>query len=186
MHVIPPFKPSVTLFHVNGGRWVYKDVAHARDALGVHWIRANVAAEFRAFSHFSYSPYSKGDLASAIRSSVYDTASFVMRDSRGKTLTAADFRLDKPYRSPFWRHLETYPGWGPVPRTGRRSSSRYYRRPGTQAERRMAQVVDPSEPAPRPSRNANALPNAWDDYGRASADDRNWKRFRKTQWKPKG
>ena len=54
----------------------------------------------------------------------------------------------------------------------------FFRKPKTQAERKANQEGDA-----RPNRSPANLPNAWDDNPKASRDDRNWKKFRKTKWK---
>ncbi len=187
MHVIAPHEPSVTLFSDNGGVWHYASKAQALRELGIRWIREHVAADFRVFSHFEYGPsFFRGEVYSCSKKAAYRTSTFVLRDDAGNKLTAADLQpLLPPRRGWYLRYLDNYPGYGPVPRSGRRRGGRYFRRPKSTNERRQAQVMEPDiEPAPRPGRNASNLANAWDDYPRRSSrEDRNWKRFRKTRWK---
>lgn len=61
----------------------------------------------------------------------------------------------------------------------------HYRQMRTTQERRWAAAWDDEEFAPktRAARNFRNLPNAWDDWWRT--EDRNWKRYRRTQWKSK-
>lgn len=76
----------------------------------------------------------------------------------------------------------------PIPGTGRSSGYGFLRRPSTQSERRQAFLCsEEGEPVPsiRPRRRAHLIPNAWDDDLRSDYGHRNWKRHRKTQWKPK-
>lgn len=61
--------------------------------------------------------------------------------------------------------------------------SSYYKKPKTTAERRLNQHIDDDEPAARKARSGRNLPNAWDDEVKSRVGNRNWKRFRKTQWK---
>lgn len=72
----------------------------------------------------------------------------------------------------------------PIPGTGKRRwgfSLRYMR---TQSERRQNQpIFEEGEPTIRGSRRIRSIPTAWEDYPRRDWDDRNWKGFRKTQWK---
>lgn len=78
-------------------------------------------------------------------------------------------------------------GDGPIPRTGKLGGSyRWLRRPRTQPERRASQEswVDGHFPPVR-ARRQN-IPNAWDDIVRFDKRNNNWKRYRKTRWKPKG
>jgi len=60
-----------------------------------------------------------------------------------------------------------------------------YRRPHTTQERRWAHAWDDEEfaPPPRARRNARNLPDAWDDVWRWHGDTKNWKNYRKHQWK---
>lgn len=67
----------------------------------------------------------------------------------------------------------------------KRHHCRYFRRPHTTQERRLsvAWISEEGEPAPRGSRSFCNLPNSWDDYTRSDYYNRNWKKFRKTQYK---
>jgi hypothetical protein len=87
--------------------------------------------------------------------------------------------LERARRVPYER------GDGPVPRTGKCGGSyRWHRRPQTQPERRASQElwVD-GHFLPVRARRQN-IPNAWDDIVRFDKRNRNWKRYRKTRWKP--
>lgn len=186
MHVIAPHEPSVTLFSSSGGVWPYKSKAHALRALGIAWIRTHVVADYRVFNGFSYSsPFFRGEVYSCAKEPLYRTGNFILRDSQGAKLTAADFEPMLPRRRSWYlRYLSDYPGYGPVPRTGRTRGGHYFRHPHTANELRQSQVVEPGiEPRPRPSRYLRNLVDPWDDYPRSNRKDRNWKSFRKTQWK---
>lgn len=53
----------------------------------------------------------------------------------------------------------------------------------TVGEKRLAQhIPEDGEPKPRAKRNANNLPDAWDDKVSSSWGDRCWKRQRKTHY----
>ena len=60
----------------------------------------------------------------------------------------------------------------------------YFRNMKTTSERRRA-VADEDEGHVRAKRNARSLPSAWDDVSVKARDDRSWKKFRKTKFKPK-
>lgn len=65
-----------------------------------------------------------------------------------------------------------------VPGTGnrRRRRGRYYRRPrNISIKRALLSIFGTLKGICYP-------PNNYDDIARSSADDRNWKRFRKTRW----
>jgi len=74
---------------------------------------------------------------------------------------------------------------GPVPYTRKwRGSARFFRQIRyVNALRQATQFVEDEEPRIRAKRNQRLLPNAWDDISDGSRGQRNWKRFRKTQWK---
>lgn len=162
--------------------FTYPTKAAALKALGLPWIAENVREQFREFSHYERWISAEGAWLSQRR---YREAWAVMRDAQGRPLDASDFRsLDRKYRPRGRRFgFDCWNGEGPVPRTGRPSGGHYFRRLGTMNERRLAQPVDPDEPAPRSARNTRNLPNSWDDYAVAAREVRNWKRHRRTQYK---
>lgn len=92
-------------------------------------------------------------------------------------------RLHKIYRKKLTKErIDTYWGKrpykfrnGPVPRTGRRSNYGYWRHPKTAQELRN---IDCFTRAKRKN-----IPTSWDDLERGDWRDKNWKRYRKHQWK---
>lgn len=183
MHVIKAHEPSVTLFSVSGDVRIFASMTDALRQLGYRWISENVRAEFVAFSHVERR-LSDNDVW--FSRACYHSARYVMRDDTGAKLTAGDFSdLRRARRLPWWvRHrsqLQRWDGAGPVPYVHRPSNCSYYRRPRTLNERRMGEVVD-DEPAPRAGR-ASIIPSDWDDRRVAAREVRNWKNFRRTQWK---
>lgn len=73
---------------------------------------------------------------------------------------------------------------GPVPGIHKvRAFCYVLRYPKTQQGRRLSQVLDDNEPNIRAKRNLKNLPTAWDDAVRTDHGDRNWKRYRRTQYK---
>lgn len=70
----------------------------------------------------------------------------------------------------------------------KRRGGRYYRRIGTTPEKRMNQIVDECEKEFKcvaRTKRSKGLPSSWDDYPVRCRDNDNWKRYRKTQYKPK-
>lgn len=183
MHVIKPHETAVTLFGRDGGVWVYPSKKAALAALGANWISRNVGAHFcecdgrapvwaEAESRVDWRPW-------------YSYHEFVMRDDFGQPLTWSNFSELQP-RCTYWRYryLDNWNGEGPVPGIHGRRHYRYFRRPGTTPERRISfAIAEDGEPAPRAARNATNLPNSYDDIGRSNVECRNWKRFRKQQWR---
>lgn len=185
MHVVPAHQSAVTLFSHAGEVECFPSLKAALRALGLAWIRQNVGPEFRVFSHVERRLQPDSDTWHYRR--CYDTYAYVMRNDAGEALTAADFFefVQKPARRWGYRIPDSWNGEGPVPGIRAwRSGGHYFRRIRTTQERRWATpVAEEGEPAPRPERNLRNLPNSWDDYGIAARADRNWKRFRRQQWK---
>lgn len=72
---------------------------------------------------------------------------------------------------------------GPVPFIGRHHSHRgsWYRHMKTTQERRWSLAEKEDGVRGRAKRNIHNIPNSWDDWARHN--EKNWKRFRKNQWK---
>ncbi len=186
MHQIPAHETAVTLFARDGSVFAYKSLRAALKALGTRWISAHVGPHFRVFSHISRRFDTERELW--VYESVYDEYNFIMRDDAGQVVTASNFSPlieERRWRGRWFRLLENWNGEGPVPGVSRPRNGHYYRRPKTTNERRQAALVleEEGEVAPRASRTGHNLPNAWDDYRIRARKDRNWKRFRNTQWK---
>lgn len=180
MHQIPPAPSRVTMFTRAGTVRSYPSLAAAVRELGWSWIQENVGAHFRVFDGFDYRYSEEGYK----REPVYRYAYAIFRDERGEAITAEDWWPHRP-RSAFYRYrgrLALWNGAGPVPGTGRHRGGRYFRKIGTLAERRQAQMIDVDEPAPRAARNMRNIPNSWDDLPRGDFGNRNWKHYRRTQW----
>ena len=77
-------------------------------------------------------------------------------------------------------YSQDYPGYrkDPVPYTGGSSYSKYFRKMKTTQERRM---FFKHRKYCRGKRSYRMLPDSWCDILRCR--ERNWKRYRKTQWK---
>lgn len=179
-YVIPP-QPALVLRHIGGHTRSFASRQAAFKALGYHWILENVGREFYVREPYTppgYFVYSERP------------PEWILEQSNGLRLTVQDFttlwcEVLARRRMARWKN---YPGYGPVPGTGRRRYGKYFRSLRHMNERRAAALVvtEDGEVAPRPNRGVSLLPNPWDDYTIAARRDRNWKRFRKTQWKPKG
>lgn len=65
------------------------------------------------------------------------------------------------------------------------SNCSYFRRIRTFQEKKWSKAWTDEEFAPkiRAKRGMRRLPDAWDDYQIAARENRNWKEFRKTQWR---
>jgi hypothetical protein len=65
----------------------------------------------------------------------------------------------------------------------RGGSGGWLRHPATVAERRAWYEALDQEVKPRGRRSPASLPTNWDDIQRGDYGIRNWKKFRKTQWR---
>lgn len=70
-----------------------------------------------------------------------------------------------------------------VPRIGKSRHCHYWRHPRTTQERRWSLAWKEDGVMGRASRNFHNLPTTWDDIYRASYENKNWKKFRKHQWR---
>ncbi len=187
MHHVPPFESAVTLFSRNGEVEVFRTFKAALKALGHDWIAKHVGPHFRVFRCVLRTFDTQRECW--VPTPDYDSYDYVMRDDHGEAVTAESFAFLCPQRSWQSRWSARYSWWngeGPVPGTRcHRGGRHYYRHPRTMNERRQAALVleEEGEVAPRPQRSSNSLPCAWDDFRVAARDDRNWKRFRRAQWR---
>lgn len=189
MFYVTPYETAVTLFHVNGAVWTYRNKAEALKSLGFNWICKNVGAHFCEFSHAN-GIWDPTRMFCVAREPVYIGHDYVMRDDLGDPLTAKHFDELRVRRARYWARwhalMDNWNGEGPVPGIRRRRGGHYFRHPKTTRERRWAEPMpEYDEPAPRAKRSAANLPNSWDDYAIADRQDRSWKRFRGHQCKAK-
>lgn len=107
---------------------------------------------------------------------------YALRDSYGNSVDPHDVACD--YRARYvrgrWRQPNRLPG-------RKYSNGHWFRRPRTTQEKRWAHAWEDEEFAPkvRGRRSLCNLPDAWDDFRRSDLESRNWKRYRKYQWKNK-
>lgn len=193
MHIITRRPRAVTLFAVTGEVRRFTSLLAARKHLGLAWITHNVRPQFHAFNHTAW-PTQRASTRlhatpideSSRADSRYEHARYVMRDDFGEAITGADFVELESAGCTDWipSHLRYWNGEGPVPRTGLRRGRSCYRRVRHMNARRGAETFHAEgEVSPRAARDTGRLPNPWDDYKESSYGQRNWKRFRKHQWK---
>lgn len=86
--------------------------------------------------------------------------------------------VDSPFNG------DVRPRGTPIAGTGKRTWGNYYRYPRTQRDRRLSQpVFEDDEPRIRGARRPCRIPSAWEDIPRRNWKDRNWKNYRRTQWR---
>ncbi len=183
MVIIRPHITAVTLFRQNGEMRVFASINDAFSILGFSWIKKNVGKNFRVFSHVT----ELGGLECR-REPVYRMHEYIMRDDCGEPLTIEDFnvlRIQRQEKRRFRRGaLGRGDGAGLAPYIHKRKKGYYFRCIAFINAYRVAETfVEEGEVPPRPRRNAMNLPNNWDDYCVAARSNRNWKQFRRTQWK---
>jgi hypothetical protein len=113
---------------------------------------------------------------------------WIVRDDFGQIVTHEDiFGCSSQYGWWYVRrrysHNVVPPGY-PVPGTGKRGSWRCYRNQKFLGvnRARAAFAVDERDMDVHPKGKVELIPTCWDDLPRDN-HDRNWKRFRKTQWR---
>ena len=186
---ITPPPVAVVARHLDGREIWFASAGAALDAVGLRWIGQNIASDFAA-------PVTRAVLDPRTGQLIHGTE-WVMETHRGQRLVYEDFAAlrherdrHRNHRGNFariglGRQLAHQVGRGPVPFTGRRTAGHYFRYPSTVNEKRLAVFVmrEDGEVAPRGKRSASNIADAWDDLPVRARENRNWKRFRKSQWK---
>jgi hypothetical protein len=119
------------------------------------------------------------------------TSNWIVRDSLGQIVTADDLAAVMPSRRNWWSKRfglvrQAMERGLPIPRTGRRHRGHYFRRNRFIGYNRAcaAAAADERDWPTRPTGKVAYLPTNYDDIPVSVRDDRSWKRFRSTQWKP--
>lgn len=175
MQSIPPYKPAIDVFGPDGLVASFSSLEAAIDYLGASWLKAYASDYYTSATRLIFGR------------PAFSTP-FVLRTEDGDAISPAlilsIYRARIVFRGRRWRALNQWNGTGPVPGTGRLRGGHYYRRIRNANERRQAfWVAEDGEVAPRPARSFKNLPDNWDDYRVSAHESRNWKRFRKTQYK---
>lgn len=164
MHIITPYESGVFLQRSNGTWHFYESRRQLFNAVGWNVLRRCG----RPGSWFIGWPT-------------------VVKDADGIRLTARDFECFVTPKILRKAAAGSHPiGTGPVPGAGVRGRGCGMRRQlKTTQERRLnaSYDCDGGEPKPRSRRTGSNLPTAYDDQIRSDADARNWKHYRKHQWK---
>lgn len=164
MHIITPYEPELLLQRSDGTWQRYKSRRHLFDVLGWRVLRRCGRPGQWFFG--------------------WET---VVKTVDGRRLFAPafeEFATPKDVRKAIGNPHPI--GDGAVPGTGVRGRGRVMRhRLQTTQERRLNAFydVDAGEPKPRARRTGSNLPSIFDDQIRSDADARNWKHYRKQQWK---
>lgn len=190
-------KETIFLYSRSGNVQVYANKDEAYKALGFSFIVYSVSVHIGEIGKYAteMSFHPKGEKLAKMNQ--YTTqkkfGDFVLRNEYDDVLTIADFdvQVNNNKATPFVRHdYKFWNGEGAIPGTGKRKRyGRWLRSPKTTAAIRssLSVVKEDGEPEFRGARRRGycTLPTRWDDIYKESYQDRNWKGFRKQQWKEK-
>lgn len=166
MYIVPRTPAPLIMRNSVGTRIHFKTRADVARKYPQYWLRTRLVEEFSGKSDNTWDNYCAAD-------------EWICEEN-GHPLMAKDFVA---HRAAYRSRRSQWNGEGPVPGISKRGRGFYHRRIHTMPERRMASVFDENEPGPRASRNSGNLPNSWDDLTRSDYAAKNWKTYRKTQWK---
>ena len=194
MYQIPKHTPKIRLIHRDGHYWEYKNLTEAADEL-FRIFRYDINGHIgETFNSIRKEPYWFHNGDPKFFTYHYD---YIVRTEFGDIITVSDL-ADARTKPASW-----YDKWrparnnyefrkGPVPYTRkRRGGHKGYRRPKSFNERKAAEAHKLDEDIKfygvkiRAKRNFNNLIDSWDDYPRRDWGAKNWKVYRKTQWKEK-
>ncbi len=188
MHQVPKYVPKIRLINRDGHVWEYKNLTEAandlygifgwniREQIGDQWVKS------RNWDCRIDTPY-------------YYYYTYILQTDLGESVTVDELmnaRSDTgTWYNRYWsRHHPHVFRCGPVPNISSRRYRSGYRHMGTTQEICEADALRFDEDAQdygikaRAKRNRSNLPGAWDDYWRPCGQ-KNWKHYRKTQWKNK-
>lgn len=177
---------KITLHHVDGFFWSYKNLNDAYSQLGRYFISNKVGIQFNYITAERHHLYYRRIIG--YHHTHYD---FIMRDQAGKEITIKDFSF---ISEPSYNYKKRYivRGNGPVSGINKSYYSKMFRKPKTIQERRFNSLSEDFEydgmtvrVKMRARRSAGNLPNSWDDIYRSDNKIVSWKKYRKQQWKDK-
>ncbi|EPP7233250.1 hypothetical protein ACTOJ1_000104 [Shigella flexneri] len=175
---------KITLHHIDGFIWSYKDLNDAYEKLGKSFIYRKVGFQFDY-----YVPEWKPSVYRIVTGYKHIHADFILRDDAGKELTSDDFLEFSNYQYDYKKRYIVR-GTGPVPNLRRRGYCKYFRKPRTIQERRYNSSPEIFEyddliikVKMRARRSSKNLPSSWDDIYRSNYKNNSWKKYRKQQWK---
>lgn len=177
---------KITLHHVDGFFWSYKNLNDAYTQLGRYFISNKVGMQF------NYNITQRHHLFyRRIIGYIPVHYDFILRNEAGKEITIKDFSFisEASYN---YRKRYIVRGTGPVAGLNKSYYSKMFRKPKTIQERRFNSSNEDFEYEGktikikmRSRRSAKNLPNSWDDIYRSDHKIVSWKKYRKQQWKDK-
>lgn len=192
MYKVPEKPLNIRLIDESKNIWEYRNLEEAAKEL------------FKIFSHTISSHI--GDHFNAYRGVWYDDENqtfhkfsnypYILRTELGDIVSLKELREALPRHIYRWERRDALiksAGFrqGPVPRTGKRRwrFASFYRRPKTRQEIKESDSYFLDEDMiyynikSRAKRSSHSLPSSWDDVVRSDYGLKNWKNYRKTQWK---
>ena len=186
MYQVPKYIPKIRLIARDGRVWEYKNITEAADDLyGIFgWsIRDHIGDQWVKSRNFDF----------RLDTPFYYYYAYILQNNFGDVVTVDELMNARSGRRNYYdrwrpRRFEFEFRNGPVPYIGRRRRGSGYRHMETTQEICEAEALRFDEDAQyysiksRAKRNRSNLPNSWDDCWRPSRQ-KNWKNYRKTQWK---
>ena len=182
MYDVPKFIPKIYLIHISGQYWQFKNLEQAAQTL-------------YDLGYFTFWNYYIGDNFKRVWN--YDNLTYteqykyIVRTELGDIVTCQDLwdiiRVKvKLKRQKKYNYKNKFRD-GPISRIRKRRKYKVHRKPRTIQERRESQgcLDEPYKIKIRNKRNHRNLPNSYDDIKRSDYENKNWKEYRKTQYKNK-
>lgn len=186
MHSVPDFVPKIYLVHISGERWAFKNIVEA--AFELKRLRF-----FNSWESVIGDDFKKRWTWSDVS---YYQSQYIVTTEFGDSITVNELREITRIPRKWWNRWNYNPDKdfrnGPLRGSSfRRCSGGSYRRPKTTQERRIAYAHDYDDDLKfygvkvRAKRNFRNLPDVYDDLVRSNESQKNWKRYRKIQYKTK-
>lgn len=186
MYQVPKYTPKIRLLSREGDVWEYPNINQAADALYRifrYGIREQIGDQWRKERNRDFrldTPY-------------YFYYAYILQDEFGEPVTVDELLAARSKTRNFYDRIYSKRNDfefrnGSVPYIHRRKLFCGCRHMKTTQEIREVETLDLDEDAQyysvkiRAKRNKANLPEAWDDHWR-SYINKNWKHYRKTQWK---
>ena len=174
MQTIKPYTPAIYLIGRAGIVRTYPSVQAVLNEVGIDWLLKNLGDTFDSACYVIYGwP-------------TIERRDFILRTEQGDTISLkAIIDLNRSMKGKSkWGRLLNWNGSGPVPGTGRIRSGGHHRAiRHVGAKRQTFFIEEEGEVAPRAARKLRNLPDGWDDFQISARFNRNWKRYRKHQYK---
>lgn len=185
MYEVKKYVPKVRLISRAGSIWEYNSMSKAYYIINSRRLWTEIGNSFKD-SVYSFR-FIKGKCIKVVT-----FPNYILRTELGDVITVDELRDYSPPKRPYflYRHLPFKFRKGSVPNIHcSRGGFHYYRKIKTTQEHRANRAVLTDEDAKlyrvkvRGKRAKNFLPNTWDDIIYSDITIKNWKKYRRTQYK---